>query len=112
MKIYSDVNPMNKVLHCANLEKIRLQMQNGIDEFKEKAPHRTDFIEKTEQGKVELLEVELFICAVYRELENQRSLAISERLTALKLAAENMLLKDELDALEVKYKGLIEFDKK
>ena len=81
MKTHFDTTPLEKVLHCSNLSKIAKQIGFAVEEFKLKAPHRTDFIKASEIGRQELIECELFICELYREMEMWRGQAQLDRIS-------------------------------
>lgn len=106
----SDVNLMNKLTHCNNLDRLIMQMENGLKEFKERAPHRKDFIDTTEQGITDLKEMQVFLNNVYKRMEEMGGASLTERYANYKLAAENEALKKENEVLKQQYEGLLKFD--
>ena len=111
MNNHFDISPLSKVNNCANLSKIAKQIGFAVEEFKLKAPHRTDFIKASEIGRQELIECELFICELYREMEMWRGQAQLDRISNYKFIAEINELKEKLELSEKKYIDLLNFNK-
>lgn len=111
MKPHFDTSPLAKVNNCSNLSKIAKKIGLAVEEFKLKAPHRKDFIEASEQAIPELIECELFICELYREMELWKGQAQLDRISNYKFIAEINELKEKLELSEKKYIDLLNFNK-
>lgn len=94
-----EINPLNKIYHASNLEKIRAQINNSINDFKEKAPDKTDYILAMENAVSELSFAEFFLNLLYKEIETQRSIISFEKTSNYKLAAELESCRKEVEKL-------------
>ena len=97
---FEDMAILQKAFATGVLESLRMKMQRGVDEFKIKAPHRKDFIDATEKGIEDLLEVSIFVENIFHEWEAEIRYSRDESLKNLKLIQDNYELKQEVEKLK------------
>jgi len=99
MSLLSEVNPLAKIYHSNNLYKLIQRMESGLEEFKEKAPHRKDYINATEESIREMMVLLEWMEILYAEMERERGNLYRERVINLSLMADAKHFKSEADKL-------------
>lgn len=94
-KLLYEINPIAKIYHCNNIDCLIKRMESGLNEFKEKAPHRKDFIEATENSIKEMGRLKIWIEFLYQEVEQLNRHSIEARTSADLNAARAVHFEEE-----------------
>lgn len=101
-----NLNCLAKLYHCNNIDCLILKMENAVEEFKNKAPHRTDYIESTQNSIQEMREVKIWIELLYRDWERSMRHGLEARILAdirmnsgMQIEIEKRRIQSEVDKL-------------
>lgn len=105
-KLLYEINPIAKIYHCNNIDCLIKRMESAVAEFREKAPHRNDYIEATENSILEMRQLKIWIECLYRAMEVNQRFSLQARIisdihwdTAKQIEMEKRRLKAEVDKL-------------
>lgn len=97
--ILFQTNAIAKVYYSSMLSLVISRMENGLAEFKEKAPHRTDYIEATAKSITDLGELLLWIEIVFSDAEIERKRSFDSEMMNLMLLKDRNEFKSEAEKL-------------
>lgn len=103
-----DINPLNKVYHSNNIEIIADGLTKQLDKFAEANPDSKLIEEKREQI-IALREAQIFHLKVYKELEEKEKDRLKFKGELYRAIDTIEILKRNVETLEAKYTGLINF---